>query len=283
MPTGTPPAYREEVLHFADVLFPSIPVTYLVTMEGSARRAQYMRELREWRPSTRVVVLHNRGYRAGAKPAWVSTAALDLWHANQHIARQAPGEWVLVLEDDVQFYPRAREWAPLVERFLHGRDDVEVYNLGTIHALFASPAGPRHLRVWTAGDTHAVIYSPAARKKMTSLRVRFLHDIEVMMRLRTFIPREPLAWQRHEPTENSAQWDVLGVCAPYLRLRGGDRRPMRLFEEEHALACIGGSVSLALGLIVAAVVVACVAACRGLLIARTACPRAPCSSWRTAE
>lgn len=54
--------YEEELLEFADPLFRTISTAYVITMVGSKRRDGYMRQLREYRPTARVVVLHNRGF-----------------------------------------------------------------------------------------------------------------------------------------------------------------------------------------------------------------------------
>ena len=109
--------YTEEILNFDDPIFRTFSTSYVITMHNSSRREQYMRQIREYRPTARVVVLHNYGFHACNKDSWVSGTSLDLWHANQTIASRETGE----------FLPQLREWAARIEAFLVSDHCVEAY------------------------------------------------------------------------------------------------------------------------------------------------------------
>lgn len=217
--------YRLEELRFENPTLRSVPVSYLITMETSRRRASYLAQLREFRPTARVVVVHNAGYKACRKPN-VRTPAQDIWHANRHIARiSAPHPLVLVLEDDVRFTPEFRRRASDIDDFLRDRDEdaVFAYNLG-LQAFASVPISRHHLRVATGGFAHAVVYSRGALDRVfPSIRLPSwgLHDILLSTVLRTYAPRRACAVQPYERTDNASRWDVVQVTALLSRLCSG--------------------------------------------------------------
>ena len=253
-------AYRTERLHFDDPALREVSTTYLITLEGSARRAAYMRQLALHRPTRRVVVVHNPGYKDGRKPG-VTCAAHDLWHANQFVARRAWAEdFVLVLEDDVLFTPHFRRHAPSIDRFLAAHRGAELaYSLG-IQPFFAYPHGDQ-LRVLLGGATQAVIYSNPTLRYFPFLTLPRLprlgsgasslvpHDLLVYAAFPTWAPREVCAYQPCDPTANMAEWDQFGHLRALHALCGFDgRRVYRLF---HAVGAVGG-----VGAVITLVVVA---------------------------
>ena len=65
---------RDEVLTFSEpVLFPSVPVTYAITMEGSSRYNNLIQELKTYRPTRKVVIVHHKRMSECARPAWVKS------------------------------------------------------------------------------------------------------------------------------------------------------------------------------------------------------------------
>jgi hypothetical protein len=205
--------YELEELRFEDPLLKTVATSYLITMVDSTRRAQYMQQLRAYRPTARVVVVHNQGYKRCRKRG-VRTPAQDLWHANRHIARLARHEpFALVLEDDVQFTPAFVELAPEIDAFLKGRARARMaYSLG-IQAFLCVPVDPHHLRAASGGFAHAVVYSNGALRQFGRLRLPSwgIHDVLVYSVLKTYAPRKACAVQRYTRTANARRWDVLRI------------------------------------------------------------------------
>ena len=81
--------YRLETLHFDRPVLNSVPVSFLLTLEGSPRRRTYIDVLQRYRPTRTVVIIHNAGFRKVAKEG-VTSISQDLWHANQLAARLVP-------------------------------------------------------------------------------------------------------------------------------------------------------------------------------------------------
>lgn len=272
-------------LHYDRPLFVRIPVTFVITTPGAtARQERVLRELDEVRPTRRCVVVENKTYLGCCKPG-VRTPMEDLLHANQEVCRRALREghaWVLVLEDDARFRGAAlREAAARVESFVCGRaaigsgaerspsperDEVEMYSLGSSPFLSHPLWGQWHLRTYCAGNTHAVIYSRSGMRRVLAHKHRFLHDIEISCRLRTYCSRVPLAVQTRETTTNSSHWDLTGGAFVSAEAMLGDS----LFDLYHALAHAGGvlPVGVAVLALVTAVTVASAVALTRLISAQ---------------
>ena len=267
-------AYETEVLTFSDPIFsPRIPVTYLLTLRGSRRRAQYLRQLAHARPTRTVVILHNPGQQC--KPS-IRTAREDLWHANQEIMRRTAhlDHPVLILEDDVEFVdlPTLRKVAPTIEDALlrttvkagkAGKGGCELYFLGCVPLLSYRPPSPPtpsdrdHLRCMLCGSTHAVIYSATARARLRgkALPSWLTHDLLASGLCRSWTWKYPLAVQRHPITNNSREWGRLYRCHWYFRLWRADRDGVNFYRVHHSLGAIGGIVGVAVPVLAVVVLV----------------------------
>jgi hypothetical protein len=256
--------YRHEELRFDSPVFRGFCHTYLITMVGSTRRPSYMRELRSG-PTAEVHVVHNKGYEACDKPAWVRQSSDDLWAANLHIfadfLNRSRDPWVLVLEDDVQFTSYLKTKAHEVERFLAHRSP-DAYCLGTL-ALVVGVRNGGHYPLRRAGTAHAVIYSAeACRRMLRDMRRSVgLHDQAVIQKFSVWAHRYPLAIQPFdETTVNMSQWPR-GSGAALRALENMVPRGTTVFHASHACQPVGGLIpmvviAIILGLGVIATIIA---------------------------
>ena len=121
---------RDEVLTFSDpVLFPSVPITYVITMEGSHRYHKLLRELRAYRPTKKVVIVHHKTFSDCARPHGISKSSQDLWRNNLMIAKRDPNSPMMILEDDVHFLPTVHDYAEHIDQTI-ANDRCELYTLG---------------------------------------------------------------------------------------------------------------------------------------------------------
>lgn len=250
--------YRLEHLTFKNASFnTAVQRTYLITLETSSRRSRYMRQLARARPTKHVTIVHNAG------DATVSPAE-DLWHANQFVARLALQQaatthetHILILEDDVEFTSTFRSAARTIESFLRTRR-VDAYSLGMLSFGNTPLVNARHLRVFSGGFSHAVLYSYGALRRFQTFCPRgMLHDVYVYANLVSYTSSRACTVQRYEQTANSkqweAQWDVLRVVATLNAAFGDD--PKRVFRFYDAVNASGGVVPVAaavLGVLVVA-------------------------------
>ena len=238
--------YDEEQLDFSEPLFARVPLTIVLTMWNSSRRPQYMQQLLEFRPTSRVIVLHNHGFERCQKQN-VNHSALDLWHANVYAASLAAGGPALILEDDVQFLPRIREAAANIEQFLLSQSMPCAYNLGC--CPFLSLPHRQHTRVVFGADAHAVLYNASALQRFPRISIRWLHDLELYRQLRTFTCKRPCAVQHKSATDNSAVYNVLGLPLLFYAALGRGCA-VTYYERVHCTARAGGLLPTTLAILV---------------------------------
>ena len=231
--------YRVETRRYARPAL-RVPVAFLITMHDSPRRAAYLAQLDVARPTAIVHILHNPGR---AHKRGVDSTRHDIWHANQEIFRRARDLAcpILVIEDDVEFDARAlRDAAPRIEDALA---HAEAYFLGCI-PLLSRAIDSYHAELVLGGCAHAVVYTPAARRRLEALALpkRLTHDLLVTSACRSWTSRRPLATQTHAYTANAAEWGR--YCFWYFRLMGAERDGSRFYAHHHALLSVGGVLGL---------------------------------------
>ena len=157
----------DEVIWFDDpVLFPSIPITYVITMEGSKRYKTLLNELNTYRPTRKVVIVHHKSMADCTRPQWVTKPSHDLWNNNLSIAKRDPSVPVLILEDDVRFLPRVRDYAKHIDETV-ANNKCELYSLGSDMQL-SFPSFPLNndITVLDAVSSHAVLFSSNGRQRL---------------------------------------------------------------------------------------------------------------------
>lgn len=250
---------RDEVLTFdGPVLFPSVPVTYVITMEGSSRYEVLMRELRTYRPTRKVVIVHHKPHSECARPKWVTKPSLDLWRNNIMIAQRDPSSPVLILEDDVRFMSRVRDYAAHIDALV-AQEKCEVYNLGVISCINV-PSFGRDMTVWLGGSAQAVLYTARGRERFVHLYgddpsfkasgvrhfceifgLAWLHDLEISSVFHMLASTKPCAVQELPKTENRKEW-----CNAFTRiaihLTGAEKDGSLLFEISNFIGRYFGGV-----------------------------------------
>ena len=233
------------------VLFPSIPITYVITMEGSKRYKQLLDELNTYRPTRKVVIVHHKLMADCARPHWVSKASNDLWNNTLMIAKRDPNVPVLILEDDVHFLPVVRDYAQHIDEIV-ASNKCDVYSLGMVCWL-CFPSSMKDIRPVLAGGAQAVLYSASGRQRIVSkygddasykdglmkniarsLDLTWLHDGEMYYELYTLAPTKPCAVQALSMTENQKEWGN-NVTHVAFNLTGAREDGTFLFEMAHAI------------------------------------------------
>lgn len=200
--------YRVENIVYDDPALTQIQHTFLITTVGS--KESYREVLDDTRPTKYIHIVYNEGYKSGKKDAWVRTTFQDLWHANLFIFSLAKDmdEPILVLEDDVKFYPRFRNKAHEVERFILSQPDIRMYTFGSM-AYATSRKINGHLRLWHWTGTHAVVFTKQCRTYLqttySTVTINHASLITNDSKLPTYTSVQPMAYQKHFLTENALQ------------------------------------------------------------------------------
>lgn len=232
--------YENEVIHNNDPIFKKIKHTFLLTMNGSPRRPQYMEQLKKYPLTETVVIVHNSGYKVCKKDG-INSPGQDLWHANKYVSGMISNEPVIILEDDVEFLPVIKEIASEVEDFVIGYRGPLCYRMGCIP--FFSIPDDNHLRIFLGADTHGCIFNSEAVDKITSIHVSFLHDLEMSLYMDVYSHKNPMAIQEKENTENAQSWNVLGIPMFYINTVGQGNMEL-LYGRSHLIGSFGGIVPL---------------------------------------
>lgn len=257
---------RDEVWTFSDpVLFPSVPIAYVITMEGSQRYDKLVRELRTYRPTRKVVIVHHKSFSDCARPQGVNTPSQDLWRNNLMIAKRDPNSPVLILEDDVHFLPAVRDYAEHIDQTI-ANDRCEIYTLG-VQPIMSFPSSNEDMTILLGAQAQAVLFSTRARQRLirnygedlsykaslsavvNTLGLPWLHDAEIFYMFHTLAPKKPCAVQSHPLTENQKEWANIFTHV-VLDLSGARDDGTTLYEIGHVLGfyfcgIISFSVSLA--------------------------------------
>lgn len=260
--------YELEKLTFDNAVLTDVPISYLITMHNSSRRAEYMKQLQNHKPTKVVMIVHNMGYKNCNKPG-VTKPIADLWHAHQFIADYHTSNYshscALIIEDDVQFAHDFRERSHMVESFIRSNKP-DVYSLGS-SPTFTYPYDANHLKGFFTVAT-AVIYSNSILSRFHELSAQTLsgpHDYYpfwiAFYGTSRFMVRKPLAGQLVTRTENSAIWDPHNILIPATNyLFRSDEDPFQWMETPTRLAPCG--VGTLLVLLVLSLVVARLVTCR---------------------
>ena len=193
--------------------FKRIHTSYLITLEGSDRRSDYLAQILKIKPTRRVIVRHNSGFKSARKRGGhLPTSILEeSYEANA----------VLIMEDDVQFSDSVYERADQIEDFvLSEENDVDAYSLGGSAMLSRIDPFKKNsnLRVYYGGEAHAVIYTnTGTRKLLSDPHIRVLHDLENSLGSRYFQSVPSYAFQERVGvrTENMNVWDPLHILSNY--------------------------------------------------------------------
>lgn len=159
--------YRMELLTFESGLFDSCTdMTYVLTMENSTRHDDFMKQLNEHKPASKVIIQYNKGYDRCTKNSKVTDAAYDLTDAYRNVfqhARENNFKNVLVFEDDFFMGKYVQSDIDEICDFISSKP-FSVYNLGTRLCMgklldVFGDRGKKHYKCTNSVMSHAVIYN----------------------------------------------------------------------------------------------------------------------------
>ena len=128
-------SYRYEVITSENGLFNNyIDVAYIITMENSTRRNDYMEQINKYNPHSKIVIQHNKGFKKCTKQLYKQNTIHDLndayYHAFLH-AKSNNYNNVLIFEDDFFFDNVKKEDVHEIGMFIKN-NNYHIYNLGPI-------------------------------------------------------------------------------------------------------------------------------------------------------
>lgn len=221
--------YDEITFDTSGYLGKFIDCAYVLTMEDSSRRYTIRERLDYAPPCRRVIIQYNKGYKKSAKPNLPEQKSyfdiIDayyhaLFHYNTNFKNKGR---VLLLEDDFVFTPeiKSSKTHTDIENILNN-EKVDLLQLGHVISVY-NPTWlfrtrynfRRHMH---APVCHCVIYSEGfiekflrqyPRGEFPYIHFDKAHSSEYCSNF--WVYDYPLAVQAFSRTENSKNWDILGV------------------------------------------------------------------------
>jgi hypothetical protein len=206
--------YSIKTLNYNDGLFDeSVDATYIIHLEGNGRESHILEELGRTRPTNKVHIVYNKGFRKCDKGDKTRTTWEDLTHTYLWIFKHALSKNyanILILEDDFMFVPEIHNLSHIqnINEFVktHCNNDF-VYLLGCLPTIALPYDFTNYLGVITTG-MHSVIYSKKCMEN--TLAFDNVQDWDAHFTLysksRTYLYYKPLCYQLFPHTENKLNW-----------------------------------------------------------------------------
>lgn len=137
-----------------------IDAVYILTMENSTRRDDYMEQIKKNNPHSKIIIQHNKGFKKCKKKLYEQNTIHDLndayYHAFLH-AKSNNYNNILIFEDDFFFDNIKQEDIHEIGMFIKN-NDYHIYNLGPGVNISLPSTLKHHLSI-ICTCTHGVIYN----------------------------------------------------------------------------------------------------------------------------
>jgi hypothetical protein len=205
----------EEYIYKRGILDETVDATYIIHLENNGRLEDIHVELNKIKPTKKVYVVFNKGYKNCSKHDYIDTSAKDLFDANVQIfnhANKMNYNNILVLEDDFVFSEKIKEQSHInnVNNFLKKNNNKPyIYLLGCIPNLLV-PYDYYNYRAVGAGGTHSVIYNLKMRNIILQedpTKIKNHDDYFIIYYFHyKYTYYIPLIYQLFAETENQNEW-----------------------------------------------------------------------------
>jgi hypothetical protein len=204
--------YSYETIVFEGGIFDTfVDASYVLTLDNSTRRAQFIKEISNLKPTKKTYVQTNSGYKKCSKQG-VKRPYEDLCHAFKQAASHALTHGfknVLIFEDDVQFteyfLTNKEKLSFEIKLFFESHKGRLAYALGMLPTF--SWYVNKNTRRGLGAGSHAIIYDHVLLREMRDLP---LQDVDRWLNLSCpkYFHCRLLAYQLCPLTENMASWGV---------------------------------------------------------------------------
>jgi hypothetical protein len=160
-------AYTFELIENSSGFFDnSIGATYVIHLEGNGRLDSIKNQLKEYIPSKKIYILHNKGFKTGLKPDYITATSQDLDDAYVTCFKHSQNKHfknILILEDDFIFDKNINntEITDDINQFILKKTDekeIFIYYLGCIPITIQEYSN-KHFKCLSGWVTHSIIYS----------------------------------------------------------------------------------------------------------------------------
>lgn len=223
--------YNFEIKEYDTGLFDScIDMAYIITLDNSSRRQQFMKQLDEHKPSSTVKIQNNRGYKNCEKikqdGTKISKSNHDLADALRNIfmdALENNYKRILVFEDDFEMNKDkyTKDDINNICEFIN-KNDPHVYNLGPVAFLSNANMFENNIPVKYMASSHSVIYN----RDYMKFFINTVEDTDSSWNndiIKKYIYKTPIIYQIISETENQETWLFPYFMKSWLKLWGLDK------------------------------------------------------------
>jgi hypothetical protein len=201
-----------------------IDCVYILTMENSSRKIQYMNQINKYKPHKNIIIQYNKGFKLCNKKLYQDNSLYDLndayYHAFIH-AKNNNYENIIIFEDDFFFDDTINQEIVNSIGYFINNNNYHIYSLGSL-PFVNIPSFYEHRRSIFMACAHSLIYN----KSYYDIYIKLYknnkikqHDININNnQIIKYGYYKPLCFQLFPKTENQKQWPVLKVTFKLLNL-----------------------------------------------------------------
>ncbi len=210
-------SYRFEEYNYEDGLFDlCADATFIIHLENNGRYEHIQNQLKEYHPTRKVFILHNKGYINSKKQEYINRPPLDLVDAFLTCFKYASNNNfnnILILEDDFIFvkkYLTDKNIFSINSFVLKNNSKNLIYKLGCFDYRFKF-FNDIHIEYVCGGAAHAVIYTKGVIDETLKINQEDIidwgdHTWNQLFERRMFY--KPLCIQSIKKTENRKYWHL---------------------------------------------------------------------------
>ncbi len=212
-------SYKFKEINYNTGIFDNcIDCTYVLHLEGNGRLNNIMTQLKKYKPSKKIFILFNKGFKKSKKNKLIDKPWKDLVEANYYIflhAKKNNFENILVLEDDCYFDDEIlnKDTINNITNFINNKKDSSfLYSLGYF-SLITIPLfydmnthySPFFLTI------HSCIFSKKYRDNILNLGLDKIFEEnmgwDVNLNPSGYIYHKPIAYQLFKDSDNKKDWE----------------------------------------------------------------------------
>ena len=223
-------SYRYEYLPTEKGLFNNfIDVAYILTLENSTRRLNYLDQIKKYNPHSKIIIQHNKGFKNCNKKLYKQNTVCDLNDAYYHVflhAKKHNYKNIIIFEDDFFFDNININDINEIGQFINN-NDYHIYNLGL--GIGANiPYSIKHMKTLIGTCAHSVIYNhkyfdfyiEKYMKGFDAMCDNIWNDINIIK----YTYYKAICFQTFPLTENIKNWPASKLAIFFINLVSLDKR-----------------------------------------------------------
>ena len=223
-------SYRYEVITSKNGLFDNyIDVAYILTMENSTRRNDYMEQIKKYNPHSKIIIQHNKGFKKCTKQLYKQNTVHDINDAYYHVFLHAKSNNynnILIFEDDFFFDNVKNKDIHEIGMFITN-NNYHIYNLGPIINIGINKT-LYHKQNIIMTSAHGVAYN----KLYFDYYINYYNkqnsdlgcdEIWADIYLKKYSYYKPICFQLCPLTDNLKNWSLYWLCVHLIKITKLDK------------------------------------------------------------